>query len=502
MSNRSKSYKNLLYSILSQVLTIALGLLLPRLFVISYGSEVNGLLTSLNQLLVYLALFEAGVGAATMQALYGPVARSDWDSINGVLAATNRYYRRTGRWYFAVLVLVSVLYPLVVETELSFFTVCGAVFFSGIGNVVLYYFQGKYSYFLQAEGKGYISTNLTTIIHTTVSLSKAVLILLGADIVVILAVSFLINCLQAVYMLRYVRRHYPQVNLDVPPDYGAISQKNYAMVHQVSTLIFNNTDVLILTMACGLKVVSVYSMFKLVTSHLEAILNIPMNSIRFILGQTYQTNRERYILRIDLVESYFSAVTYALFAVALFLFLPFMRMYTAGVTDINYVDGKLAVLFVVVSLLNKSRAPMCETVNYAGHYQQTASRSILESAINLAVSLVGVYACGIYGVLLGTVFALAYRTNDFILYANHKLLERSARRTYSIYLVNIVQFVLIQLVFRRFFAGPIESWFDFIKVGALSAILSLTVFIGSQTLLFPHCRKKVLEILRTRRLSF
>lgn len=502
MDNRSKGLKNFIYSILSQTLIMALGLLLPRLFVVSYGSEVNGLLTSLTQLLVYLGLFEAGVGAATMQVLYGPVARSDWDSINGVLSAASRHYRRTGRWYFVSLVLVSFVYPLVVDTELSFFTVCGAVFFSGIGNVVLYYVQGKYNYFLQADGKGYISTNLNTVVHTVVSLCKVALILLGANIVVILAVSFLLNCSQAIYILGYVRRHYPKMNLDVPPDYDAISHKNYVMVHQVSSLIFSNTDVLILTVVCGLKVVSVYSMFKLVTSNLESILSIPMNSIRFVLGQTYQIDKKRYIQRIDLVESYYSAVGYALFAVTLFLLPPFMGLYTSGVTDINYVDGNLSVLFVMVSLLSMSRTPMGETVNYAGHYQQTAARSILESAINLAVSLVGVYFWGIYGVLIGTVAALAYRTNDFILYANHKLLERSARRTYSIYLVNVILFLLMQLVFRFLFPEQITTWGRFLTVGFFTTVLALAVFFGTQTLLFPHCRAMVKESIRMRRLVF
>ena len=120
MDNKQKSIKNLVYTALSQLISIAFGLILPRLFVTSYGSEVNGLLSSLSQFLVYLGLFEAGVGAATMQALYKPVAQKNWDGINGVLAATHGYYKKTGRWYFVGLLTLSLLYPVFVDSSLSF----------------------------------------------------------------------------------------------------------------------------------------------------------------------------------------------------------------------------------------------------------------------------------------------------------------------------------------------------------------------------------------------
>lgn len=473
----------------SQAVTIVFGLILPRLFLVNYGSEVNGLLDSLRQLLVYLGLFEAGVGASTLQALYKPVAEDDWAHINGVMSAANRYYRRTGRLYLAGLLLLSIGYPLLVDSSLSFATVAGAVFFSGIGNVVLFYFQGKYRFLLTADGKSYINTNLSTLTTVLTSLSKVALISCGANIVLILAAAFLVQCLAAACLLWYVRG-YSRLRLDVPPDYQAISQKNAALVHQISGLIFQNTDVLILTVACGLRVVSVYSMYKLVTYHLESILSIPLDSVSFVLGQTYQTDKALYTRRIDLVESCYSAALYAFFSVALFLFLPFLRLYTAGVTDINYIDVRLAVLFVLVSLLDKSRTCMLLTISYAGHFRATLPHTILESVINLTVSLVGVYFLGIYGVLLGTVAALAYRTNQVLLYSNHKLLERSAKTTYAIHGVNFILFCLTQPLYRRLFdPAALNTYSRLAAAGFVTTFLSLFLFAAAQTALFPHCRR-------------
>lgn len=486
MDNRKKSAKNLIYQILGQVITISFGLVLPRLFMTNYGSEVNGLLNSLSQFLVCLSLFEAGIGIAASQALYEPVALNNWDGINGILSAINLYYKRTGRLYLVSLLILSVCYPLLVDSSLSFLTICGAVFFSGIGNVVMFYFQGKYQCLLNVDGRLYVMANLGTIISVLTSMSKVVLIYLHANIVVILAFSFLLHCLQAGYILWYVRR-YPRLRLDVRPNTQALSQKNAVLIHQISTIIFRNTDVMILTVVCGLRVVSVYSTFKLITSQLENLLAIPLKSISFTLGQNFQTDRALYIRRIDLVESFYSAALYALMSVTLFLFLPFMRLYTAGVTDINYVDPWLALLFVLISLLDKSRTVTYYSIEYAGHFRATLPYTILESSINLAVSLVGVYFLGIYGVLLGTVVALGYRTNQIILYSNHKVLGRSTMKTYAIYGVNIALFFATQLLFRRCFPEP-ASYPQFIAVGAAATITAVGVFFAGQSLLMPHCR--------------
>lgn len=496
MNNKQKSIKNLIYAALSQIISIAFGLILPRMFVVSYGSEVNGLLNSLSNFLICLNLFEAGVGAASLQALYGPVGRDAWDDINGVLSATNEYYRKTGRWYLICLVVLSLGYPLIVDSELPPLTIMGAVFFSGIGNVLNFYFQGKYTLLLRAEGKNYILTNLAMILSVLESLTKVLLIYLGVDILLILGVAFVIQSVETIYMILYIRRGYKKLDLKVKPAYDKVSQKNYALMHQIGDLVFSNTDVILLTMFCGLKVVSVYSMFKMITSHLDQILNILVGSFSFMFGQTYQTDRVRYTKMIDLADSVYGAIAYSLYAVALYLFLPFMSIYTEGVTDINYVDGKLAVLFVAAALLSHTRVPTCQTITIAGHFKQTMSRSMAETAINLVVSLVCVFIWGIYGVLLGTVVALLYRTNDIIIYANSKCLNRKPWQTYRIYLVNLAVFLLTTVVFKALFGGVvIDSYVKLFAVAVPVTMLSVAMFALAQLLCFRHCREALKSLL-------
>ena len=60
--NAKRSIYNIFFGMLSQIISIALGIMIPRLVLVNLGSESNGLLSSINQAMVYLNLLEAGIG--------------------------------------------------------------------------------------------------------------------------------------------------------------------------------------------------------------------------------------------------------------------------------------------------------------------------------------------------------------------------------------------------------------------------------------------------------
>ncbi len=495
MSKRKLAFRNGLSAVLGYAVSLAVGLLLPRLFITGYGSEVNGLLGSVNQFLLYLGLLEAGMGALTLQALYKPVAEDDRTAINTVLSATHRYYKRTGLIYLLALIAAALLFPLIAGSTLSYFTVMGVVFFSGAGTLLTFWLQGKYQVLLQAAGKSYVQTNLTTLVTLLAGIAKVVMISLDCPIVVILAVSFAIHGIQAFCILWYVKVKYKWVALDLPPAEGVLVQKNYMLLHRVAEVIFHNTDILLLTVFCDLKIVSVYTLYKLIFTYLERILAILSGSVSFALGQTYQTDKARFTARMDVFESVYGIAAATLFSTALHLTLPFMTLYTAGVTDAAYCDPKLALLFAAVAWLTAIRQPMLLTINYAGHFKETVPQTLIETGINIIVSLVGVLLWGIHGVLLGTVAALLYRSVDVIIYANKRLLGRTPFRSLAVHGVCLVLMVGVQLLWRTY-PIRVDSFGVFLLVGLAETVVTALLFGGIHLLLFPSLRRWISAQLR------
>ena len=488
MSNKSKSIKNLGFSFISEIVIIAIGIILPRFYIVSYGSEVSGLLNSAKQLVVYLGLFEAGLSNVTLQALYRPIAQDDRAGVNAVLAATHHYYKKAGLWYFFGLLLLSFGYSLIVPSDINYWTVCGVIFLNGINGAINFYLLSKYKILLQAEGKNYIQTNLSMILTTLTGVVRAVLITLGYDVITVLVATFLILLTETGYILWLIRREYQWIDLAVQPNWCAIAQRHYTLVHQIAGMVFQNTPILLVSMFCGLTAVSVYSIYRMIVTYLESVFRMLSNSVLFALGQLFQTDKDAYKTRIDTFESYYSAISFALLSVGMHLLVSFVRLYTVGISDANYIDPTLAFLLIIIALLSIVRTPALNTIYFAGHFKQTTIHAVLEAGINLVVSLLCVGQFGVYGVLFGSVVSLLYRTNQVIVYANKELLNRSPWHTYVIYIVNIAVFVLTQFIFHTV-SLPVDSYLDFIVVGCAETIISLILFLGAQSIVFPkHLR--------------
>lgn len=441
-----RSILNLTYGLGSQLITILLGFFIPRLIMVNYGSEANGLIASIVQIISYLALLEAGVGAASIQALYKPVASNDRSHINSILAATSSYYKKTGIYYFFSVLLIALIYPFVITSEFNPLTIMVIILFTGMGGAINYYYQGKFKVLLAAEGKSYIETSIVTVANILNNIVRIILLLQGVDIIAVQASFFVLTLLQIVAFYVYINRNYKWINLNLKPDYEAIGQKNSVLVHEISYLVFRNTDVLILTLFTNLKIVSIYVMYNMIFNIVDNIVQTINGSVKAALGQSYHESKEAFIKFYDAYEVYFMGLIFSILTVVYILILPFMRLYTSGVTDINYIDFWLPVLFVIIKLLTNARTSSNNVITIAGHFKKTQNRSIMESAINLIASIVFVIFMGMYGVLLGTIVALLYRSIDIVVYASKNLLNRSPWVTFRRWLTNAVLFIGIIMV--------------------------------------------------------
>lgn len=443
------SLYNIFFGFISQIITIGLGIIIPRMFLMNFGSELNGLIASLQQIFTYLTLLEVGVGAASLQALYSPIAKQNYKEINGILSATHKYYKKTGCIYFIAVLSIAIIYPIFTTSEINKIKITVLVLVMGMSGVLSYFFQAKFKLFLQASGKEYITINLVTICNILSSFMKIIMLNFKFDIITIQLIYFLITVVQVIFIQIYIKKNYSWINYNVKPNYDSISQKGSVLVHQISTLIFSNTDVLLLTFFCDLKVVSVYVMYNMLFGMAQTLFSTINGSIVFALGQTYHKDKERFIKIYNIYEVYITTIAFGVYGVAYMFILPFLRLYTSGINDINYIDNILAILFLISNLLSTLRLPSSNVISIAGHFKETKIRSVIESAINLTCSIIFVKIFGIYGVLVGTIVALLYRTNDMIIYCNKKILKRSLKRPYKIIYVNIILLVISITIFQN-----------------------------------------------------
>ena len=442
MNDGKKIKYNLIMGVFGQLLVLVLGILMPRMVITSYGSEINGLLSSVTNIYAYIALLEAGVAGAACQALYKVLAEQSREGVNAVMAATNKYYHRTGLFYLVGIVAFSIIYPIMIHSQIPYYTVVLVILFNGIGNVITYFFHGKYLILLKADGKNYVRTGLDTFTNTMKQIAKIVLIKLGYDVVYVQLAAMLVSFIQMAYITYYIKKNYDWLDLKAEPNIEAIAQSKNVIAHDINFMLSANVDGVLLTIFDTLKRVSVYSLYQLLFSTVFRVLFVIREAVEFKIAEVYHKNRETFRRLYAAFEVYYITGAFAVLSVVYFFILPFIRLYTKDVTDINYIVATVPLLFVLNNMLLAGRYPAEAMIYISGHFKQTQKGAVTETIINIVSSLILVQLLGMEGVLLGTLLAYLYRAIYLIAYVNRNIVERSVKHTYLCLGINFAVFLL------------------------------------------------------------
>ncbi|MEJ8734518.1 lipopolysaccharide biosynthesis protein [Mediterraneibacter sp. ICN-202921] len=432
---RSKlAFKNMAANLFLQVIVFLSGIILPRFILEAYGSSINGMITSVNQFLMYLGLAEAGVGTATVVALYNPLALKRTDEVNGILSASRRFYNRSGMLFLGLVLVLVYVYPFLISRQLDTGLVRGMVFVLASSTLVDYFFLGKYRALLMANQEGYVVALIQaagTIVNMAVSI---VLIYMGASVLAVKAVATGVYMLRLILVRTYAKRRHPELNFHAEPIEEALNQKNAALLHQVVGIIVNNTDTAILTICLGsrsLLEVSVYGTYMLVVNAVNQLMTSFSNGLTAGFGEVIAKKEDAVLKKsYSSYEYMYMVILFIVIACMGVLILPFIRIYTINLEDVSYVRPVLAVLFTLIVLMQNVRIPGLTIICAAGHYKETRRQAILEAVLHLVVSLSLVWKFGMAGVLMGAVCSYGYRSCDIVLYNNKYLIKGSGKRSF------------------------------------------------------------------------
>ena len=489
---------NVVSGIIYQVVLIALSFIIPRLYLENFGSEVNGVLSTIKQIFVYMFLLESGVGLATTQALYKPVAEKNHEKISSIISATHSYYSKIGVIYSAIVLVIASVYAFVIPTGIPSGTVFGIVIFTALPAVFSYFVQAKYRILLEVDGRKYVITNSETILQILSNVGKILVILLSDSLLLIQIVYCILYLIQLGYVYIHAKRRYKWLKVNAKPDYEAISQRNSVLVHQVSGMVFNNTDILLLSFLCDFKVVSVYTIYNIFFSQVQTFITSIVQGFSFALGQMFHTDKEKFMKTYNLYETFYIMATFIIYTLMAVFLLPLIQIYTQGIDDANYTNVYLLILFVIMNLLSNGKLPSNQVLEFSGKFQETRSHAIWEMVINISVSIVAILKLGICGAILGTIAALLYRGAMTIYYSNKKVLERSSFNTYKIWLVNASVFgAIMAIFFVDSFSGI--SFINLLIQGVIHSLWILPLYIAVNFIFFRSAFKNLFELWRNKK---
>lgn len=427
MTRKAKLMLNSASSLIYQLITIICGFVLPRLFLSYYGSAVNGLVTSVTQFLGFISLAECGVGAVVQSALYKPLADNDMASVSRIVVSSERFFRKVAWLLLGYTAVLMVVYPLITLDTFDFLFTLVLIFVISISSFAQYYLGMTYKLLLNADQLGYIQY----IIHSAALVLNTVCCILlvrgGASIQLVKLTTSLIFLIQPILLAVIAKKKY-KIDHHIRYTEEPIRQKRNGLAQHIATVVLGNTDTVVLTLLSTLENVSVYAVYHLVVNGVKQIVVSLTNGMQAMLGNMLAKNETETLSRsFDRIEWLLHTVVTLVFSVTAVLIVPFVRVYTANVTDADYIVPAFAYLITLAQASYCLRLPYNIMVLAAGHYKETQWSAIIEAGINILLSVVLVFRFGLIGVAIGTLAAMVYRTVYLALYLSRHILCRKFR---------------------------------------------------------------------------
>lgn len=486
MTRISRTKLNIATSVLLQVVSGVCGLILPRFVLVNFGSEVNGLVASVTQLLGYAVLFDGGVGGVMRAALYKPLANGDAAGVSDIFYHINRAFRKITVVFIGFTVILSVCMKFFVDTQYDWFYVFTMVLILSAHTLSNYYASMPHRILMTADQKLYI-IQFAQILATVLNLLLCLLVMhFGGGIHMVKLASVTVFLLNPLVQRLYVKYHY-KLTRNVDTNHSEHIQKRDGVIHHLSYFIHRNTDVVILSLLGSLQTVSVYTVYNTVINVLEQLLGSISGGLAGLVGRLVARKEIAELNRIiDRYEFCNNVLATGVATVCAILILPFVSIYTGGVTDVQYHQPLFAMLMIAGSYAYSIRHPFGCVVSAAGHYKETNMGAIGEVAINLVLSLTLVKPLGLVGVALGTVAAMSFRTIHTVWYLSKHILHRAVWKFLLKLVCNLLVsgiLIILMPVLMDITASDIPRLF--ICAIKVSAIV-FPVFAGINAMLTPN----------------
>lgn len=462
-----------------QIAIMAAGLVAPRIMLSYYGSEINGLVSSITQFIVYFNLVEAGLSGAAIYSLYKPLAEKNYKAINAIVVAAKKFYTKSGYIFISLTVGLAAFYPLYVKTDsLTPLNVSILVIVLSANGILEFFTLAKYRVLLSADQRTYV-ISLASLLHIVVN--TLVIVILGTrqvDIVVLRTVALLSIFLRSLVLMVYTKRKYKYLNYKEKPDNQSLSRRWDALYLQVLGAIHSGAPVLILTMLTkNLKLVSVYTVFNMVIGAINGILSIFISGLSASFGDVIARGETPVLQKAykEFEFAYYVLIT-AVYSIAFVTIMPFVRIYTLGVVDIKYDLPLIGFLFVLNGLLFNIKTPQGMLVISAGLFRETRVQTTIQGAIAVFGGIVLTYFFGIAGVLVASILSNLYRDIDLIIFISKNITMLPIKNT----IFRVIRMCLsILIIFIPFFfieltpTGYISWAIDGIIVGVYVSFVLL-----------------------------
>lgn len=471
-------------------------MIIPKLYIELYGSEVNGAISSISSIINYIILIEAGLGGAVLFSLYKPISENDEVKISNIIYTSKKIYNKQAFILIPILLVVSVIYSFLIKTSISRDVIFIMFIILSVPVVSDFMFFHTFSNFLNAEKKVYV-ISIITIVEKLLSLVVIlVLISLKTDVRLVLLVPLSFSILRTIAVNIYVNTKYKAI-LKQKQEYSPelLPSRFDTFFTAFAAKMQYIVPVILASFLVNLSDVSVLSVYNLVLTGVSSFLALFITASQAVLGEVIAKKNRDDLKRVyELFEGAFYIVTTLVFVCTFVLIQNFVNIYTSGVEDANYYRPLFGILLSLSFLIDALRVPQSILISSSGKYRESRTSNIMYISLSLVLSLLFGVFWKLEGIAFGMIIANLFRLISFMFLVNKHLDISIIRKTTTRILLLLSISAFLFFCFKGALVYETNTFFEWVVSGIV--VFSIT-FIALLVYMF-FFEKNIMSFLKNK----
>ena len=480
---------NAIAGVMLQLTMIVYNFIFPRLVMLYYGSDVNGLLQSITQFLSYIALLDAGVSAVIRARLYKTLADGDMKLTQSIINAAGAFYKKIAFSFVVYIAIIAIVLPCIYAEYFDPIYTMSLVVIIAFSTFSEFFWGIRYVVLLEADQRKYIFYIIQIISVIINTIIVVIMISLDFSIHVVELSTAVLFVIRPIILAVYCRKRY-----GFKKDYNRIEpikNKWAGFGHHIAYFLHTHIDVILLTIVKGPLVVSVYSVYSMIINGIQTLLHYLSGGVEAAFGNMIARNELEELRRgLRIYEMIVFSLTTMFFSTAAVTVFGFVKVYTSGINDVDYVIPRAGIMLIFAEMLHCLRRPYESIVMAAGLLKETMKGAFVETGLNLGLSIILVWKFGIEGVAFGTLVAMMFRTVQYAAFVSINVIKR------SLFEVFFRMFLFIGLFFVIYYIGDkflVECNGYFLWIIWTTAVFFMS-FVFSITLDFLVFKEELKEV--------
>lgn len=402
------SIKSAITAVMSNTIIIIIGFIAQAIFVKTLGNEYLGINGLFNNILSMLAIVELGFGSAIIVNLYKPIAKGNNEKVKSLLLFYKTIYRVIA---LIVVILGVVLLPFLnyivgenhIKESIHF------IFLLYLIDTVASYLLTYKRSILYANQKTYI-TNIVHIGYVlTMNILQIIYLIIFKEFIGYLIIKIVCRILENIIITIIANRKYPYITeKNVKPINRRLKKSILIRVkglffHKIGSFFVLGSDNIIISMMpnLGIKYVGLYSNYSLIINALSNLFGQVFTSLTASVGNLLVESDNKKVMSIYKSTLLINSWLYSFAAISLYIISkPFVSIW---IGDEYILDNYVVLTLVINFYINGMRRTYTTFKEAAGVFYQDRYVPLIESTVNIVVSIFLANYFGLMGVFIGTI---------------------------------------------------------------------------------------------------